>query len=185
MISANQLTILRMVFVPIFVFLVLDGRLGSALTVFVLAGITDLLDGLIARRFGQKTPIGTFLDPAADKLLLTASFVLLTQSAEDLIVTIPLWLTITVIGRDVLLVISVIIINLTMGRHLFPPSIYGKATTAIQLLTVLIVLVVNYLEIAVPWMRLVFYLAFALTVISGMHYLARGMKLVGYSQDEG
>ena len=184
MISANQLTILRMVFVPFFVFLVLERHLGGALAVFLLAGVTDLLDGLIARRFGQKTPIGTFLDPAADKLLLTASFILLSQSAVGLTITIPLWLTITVIGRDVLLVISIVIINLTMGRHLFPPSIYGKATTAVQLLTVLMVLVVNYLEISVPGMIYGFYLAFFLTIISGMHYLARGMKLVSYSQEK-
>lgn len=184
MISANQLTILRMVFVPIFVYLVLEGHLQGALAVFLLAGVTDLLDGLIARKFGQKTPIGTFLDPAADKLLLTASFILFSQNAVGLTTTIPLWLTITVIGRDVLLVISIVIINLTMGRHLFPPSIYGKATTTVQLLTVLMVLVVNYLEIAVPWIIYVFYLAFALTVISGMHYLVRGMKLVSCSQEE-
>jgi cardiolipin synthase len=184
MISANQLTILRMVFVPIFVFLVLERHLGGALAVFLLAGVTDLLDGLIARKFGQKTPIGTFLDPAADKLLLTASFIVLSQGAVGLTMTIPLWLTITVIGRDVLLVISIVIINLTMGRHLFPPSIYGKATTAVQLVTVLGVLVVNYWGITVPWVLYIFYLAFALTVISGMHYLARGMKLVSYSQEK-
>ncbi|MEE8350355.1 MAG: CDP-alcohol phosphatidyltransferase family protein [Acidobacteriota bacterium] len=184
MISANQLTILRMVFVPIFVFLVLDRQLGGALAVFLLAGITDLLDGFIARRFGQKTPIGTLLDPAADKLLLTASFILLSQGALGLTVTIPLWLTITVIGRDVLLVISIVIINLAMGPHLFPPSVYGKATTAIQLLTVLVVLVLNYLEISLPWLLYGFYLAFALTIISGTHYLARGMRLVSYSQEK-
>ena len=117
-------------------------------------------------------------------MILTASFILFSQNAVGLTTTIPLWLTITVIGRDALLVISIVIINLTMGRHLFPPSIYGKATTAVQLLTVLIVLVVNYLEVAVPWIIFLFYVAFALTVISGMHYLARGMKFVAYNQEE-
>jgi len=77
-----------------------------------------------------------------------------------------------------------VIINLTMGRHLFPPSIYGKATTAVQLLTVLMVLVVNYLELSLPWMIYGFYVAFLLTIISGIHYLAQGMKLVSYSQEE-
>ncbi|MDA2933915.1 CDP-alcohol phosphatidyltransferase family protein [Acidobacteria bacterium AH-259-D05] len=184
MISANQLTILRMVFVPIFVLLIVYDYFGGALAIFLLAGVTDLLDGLIARKFGQKTPIGTFLDPVADKLLLAACFVLLSRGSAELMVQIPLWLTITVIGRDALLVISIVIINLTMGRHLFPPSIYGKATTAVQLLTVLIVLVINYLKVAVPWVRFIFYLTFALTVISGMHYLARGMKLVEYDREE-
>ncbi|MEE2822809.1 MAG: CDP-alcohol phosphatidyltransferase family protein [Acidobacteriota bacterium] len=184
MISANQLTILRMVFVPIFVFLVLERHWGGALAVFVLAGITDLLDGFIARKFGQKTPIGTFLDPAADKLLLIASFVLLTQNSVGLTSPIPLWLTITVIGRDVLLVISVVIINLTLGRHLFAPSMYGKATTAIQLLTVFMVLVVNWLGVVLSWTSYVFYLAFILTVVSGMHYLAQGMRLVSGGQNQ-
>jgi cardiolipin synthase (CMP-forming) len=179
MTSANQLTILRMAFVPLFVLLVVYNYLGGALSVFLLAGVTDLLDGLIARRYGQKTPLGTFLDPIADKLLLVSSFILLSIESLALTVTIPLWLTITVIGRDVLLVVSVAIINLTMGRRLFPPSLFGKATTALQLLTVFVVLVLSYLRLELPLLELLFYLTFALTVISGLHYLARGMKIFG------
>ena len=184
MVSANQLTVLRMAFVPLFVLLAVYGHMGGALAVFVMAGITDLLDGYIARRFGQKTPLGTFLDPVADKLLLTSSFVLLSQGTLDLHLKIPLWLTITVIGRDVLLVISILIINLTMGRHLFPPSIYGKVTTAFQLLTVFSVLVINYLRVTLPYVNSIYYLAFILTMVSGLHYLARGMKLVDYHHEE-
>ena len=184
MISANQLTILRMAFVPIFVLLVVYNHTAGALAVFILAGVTDLLDGFIARKFGQKTPIGAFLDPIADKLLLASSFILLSLSALELSVKIPLWLTITVIGRDVLLIVSVVIINLTMGRHLFSPSRYGKATTASQLLTVLLVLVTNALQVNIPYLDFVFYLTFALTVISGLQYLARGIKLFEYNREE-
>lgn len=184
MISANQLTILRMAFVPVLVLLVLyDYHLG-ALAVFMLAGATDLLDGYIARKYGQNTPIGVFLDPIADKLLLVSCFILLTREAIGLSVTIPLWLTITVIGRDVLLVVSVVIINLTMGRHLFAPSIYGKATTALQLLTVFTVLVANAFDIGMPLWGSIFYLTAALTVISGLHYMGRGMRLFEYNQEE-
>ncbi len=184
MTSANQLTILRMASVPLFVLLVVYNYLGGALVVFVLAGITDLLDGFIARRFGQKTPLGTLLDPIADKLLLVSSFIVLSIDGLDLALKIPLWLTITVIGRDILLVISVVIINLTMDQRLFPPSFFGKATTLFQLLTVFAVLVLSYLKSEVPSVNLLFYTTFALTVISGLHYLARGMKIFGDVEEQ-
>ncbi len=184
MISANQLTILRMAFVPLLVLLVVYDYVVGALAVFLLAGATDLLDGFIARKFGQNTSIGAFLDPIADKLLLVSCFILLSRNVVELNVNIPLWLTIMVIGRDILLVVSVVIINLTMGKHLFSPSIYGKATTFFQLLTVFMVLVVNALDIDMPFWGAVFYLTAALTVISGLHYMGRGMKLFEYNQKE-
>lgn len=182
--TANQLTILRIAFVPLFVALVIYHYWGAALGVFLLAGATDVLDGIIARKFGQKTPLGAFLDPIADKMLLVSSFILLSLDHPETILRIPMWLTIAVIGRDVLLVLSVFIINLTMGRHLFTPSIYGKATTAFQLLTVLVVLTGNYLNFQLPFVALLFYLTFALTLISGLHYLARGVKLFEYNQEK-
>ena len=182
MTSANQITILRMAFVPVFVALVVYNHLGGALAVFVLAGATDLLDGLIARRFRQKTHLGTLLDPIADKLLLTSSFILLSLDTLALTVRIPLWITITVIGRDVLLVVSVVIINLTLGPRLFAPSLIGKATTVLQLLTVLVVLVVNQLRVQIPFLEWLFYGAFLSTVVSGLHYLAKGMKIFEYDR---
>ncbi|HLV02540.1 MAG TPA: CDP-alcohol phosphatidyltransferase family protein, partial [Acidobacteriota bacterium] len=103
MTSANQLTVLRMVMVPLFVLLVIYDYLGLAILTFFLAGVTDMLDGLIARKFGQKTPLGTFLDPIADKLLLVSAFVVLSLDSLNLAVRIPLWLTITVISRDLIL----------------------------------------------------------------------------------
>ena len=182
--TANQLTILRMAFVPLLVLLVVYGQPGGALAVFVLAGVTDLLDGFVARRFGQKTPLGAFLDPIADKLLLTSCFVLFSLDNPEVVVRIPLWLTITVIGRDVLLVVSVVIINLTMGRHLFPPSLYGKATTLLQLLTVFLVMVSNFLRTPVPVFPILFYLAFGLTVVSGIHYMVRGPRTIEHDRDD-
>lgn len=178
MTSATQLTILRMLFVPLFVLLVVYGHYGGALAVFILAGVTDVLDGLIARKFDQKTPLGTFLDPIADKLLLVSCFILFSLTSLPLTLRIPLWLTITVISRDVLLVVSVLIINLTMGRRLFPPSLCGKATTASQLLTVLAVLWGNYFELELPFFDLLLYATLLLTVLSGLHYLARGLKII-------
>ncbi|MGH9341517.1 MAG: CDP-alcohol phosphatidyltransferase family protein [Acidobacteriota bacterium] len=173
MTAANQVTLLRIVFVPVFILLVLYGNIGGALAIFLLAGATDLLDGLIARNFGQKTPLGILLDPVADKLLLTSSFILLSLDTLGLMVIMPLWLTVTVIARDVLLVLSAIVINLTVGRRLFSPSIFGKASTAAQLLAVFLVLLANYLQIQGDFLNPFFYLTLALTVISGLHYLVR------------
>ena len=178
MTSANQLTILRMTSVPIFILFVVYGYLAGALITFLLAAATDLLDGLIARKFGQRTALGTFLDPIADKLLLVSAFVVLSLSGLGLTVTIPLWLTITVISRDILLVVAVLVINLTLGQRPFPPSLFGKATTVVQLLTVLFVLVGSCLQREVPFLDLWIYLTLVLTVGSGIHYLARGMRIL-------
>ena len=179
--SANQLSILRMVFVPIFLLLVVYGYSGGALAVFVVAGITDALDGLIARRLNQRTPLGMFLDPFADKLLLVSAFVVFSLTTLELTVRIPLWLAITVISRDVLLVVCVLIINLTMGPRLFNPSILGKATTALQLATVLAVLTSNYLREQLPLFDGLLYVTLLLTIVSGMGYLVQGLRIIGES----
>src|SRR5919197_2803440 len=99
--TANQLTILRIVFVPVFIILLVYHEVGWALGTFVLAGITDVLDGIIARRFGQKTSIGAVLDPLADKLLMAAPMVLLSLPQMELRNVIPRWLVIVIISRDV------------------------------------------------------------------------------------
>ena len=201
MTSANQITILRMVFVPVFVVLMVYNHIAGALAVFILAGATDLLDGLIARRFSQKTPLGTLLDPIADKLLLNSAFILLSLDTLGLTLRVPLWITITVIGRDVLLIVSVVIINLTLGPRLFAPALIGKITTALQLLTVLVVLVGNQLLLeqsgmmerslsSTTKMQIFFYIEwlfygmFIATVVSGLHYLVKGMKIFGYDREE-
>src|SRR5919198_5572885 len=99
--TANQLTILRIVFVPVFIILLVYHELGWALSTFVLAGITDVLDGIIARRFGQKTSIGAVLDPLADKLLMTSSILILSLPQMEFQTMIPRWLMIVIIFRDV------------------------------------------------------------------------------------
>lgn len=182
MTSANQLTVLRMAFVPVFILLIVYGHVDWAILVFFLAGITDMLDGLLARKFQQNTLLGTMLDPIADKLLLASAFVALSVERPGLEVTIPLWLTITVISRDVLLIVSVLIINLVAGTRIFPPTILGKATTLFQLVLVLMVLFSNFLTQPVPGLVFVLYSTLLLTVVSGLHYLVRGMGLLGPQQ---
>ncbi len=173
-----------MAFVPLLVLLTVYQHNGLALIVFLVAGLTDMLDGLIARRYGRKTYLGTFLDPAADKLLLGSAFTILSFSSLDLTVRIPLWLTITVISRDVLLVLSVLIINLTIGRRAFPPSLLGKCTTVFQLSLVMVVLLSNHLRTELPGFELLVYSTLALTVTSGVHYMFQGMRLMGAEEED-
>jgi cardiolipin synthase len=167
---ANQLTILRMGLAPLFVVLVLAREMRWALAVFVVAGLTDLLDGLIARWGSQQTTLGAMLDPVADKILLSASFVALTWG-PGLPVHIPAWLTVVTLSRDAIIVISVAIINLTLGRRMFYPSLLGKACTGAQLLTVALVLLLNALPASLPAMRYVFIVTLCLTVSSALHYV--------------
>src|SRR5712691_11562319 len=107
--AANQLTLLRMLLIPAFVILVVYGHLGWALIVFVIAGVTDGLDGIIARRSGQRTSLGAWLDPMADKLLLVTTFVVLTLPNLDLANRLPVWLTVCIISRDVVIILTVAI----------------------------------------------------------------------------
>ena len=170
---ANQLTLLRMLLIPAFVILMVYGYFGWALLVFLAAGLTDGLDGLIARVSGQRTSLGAWLDPMADKLLLLAAFVLLTLPGLGLVNPLPFWLTLLVISRDVLIVLTVAVVNLAIGPRTFYPSAFGKAATVIYIVTVAVTLYFNYLRQPSPLVDLCVYAALAITLISGLHYAAR------------
>ncbi len=174
--TANQLTILRIVFVPVFIILLAYGEIGWALSTFVAAGITDVLDGVIARRFGQKTSIGAVLDPLADKLLMTSSILILSLPQMEFHNTIPRWLLIVVIFRDVFILLVSLIVVLMVGWRVFTPSPYGKASTALQVFTVLGVLYSNWQHVAVPQLNVLFYMTGLMTAFSGLHYLVRGLR---------
>lgn len=175
---ANQLTLLRMLLIPAFVLLMLYGSFGWALAVFVFAGVTDALDGLIARWTGQKTEVGAWLDPAADKLLLMTTFIVLTLPNIGLINRIPLWLTILIISRDVGIVLTVAIVNLAIGPRTFRPSALGKAATAWFIITCAVVMLYNYLGYASPVVDVFIWIALALTVVSAMDYVWRVAKII-------
>jgi cardiolipin synthase len=175
---ANQLTILRMLLIPAFVILVLYGHLGWALTVFVTAGITDALDGLIARRSGQKTTIGAWLDPMADKLLLVTTFVVLTLPGLDLANRLPVWLTVLVISRDVGIVLTVAIINLAVGPRTFRPSIFGKIATAIYILTAVATMLFNYMRVHSRVVDTFVYASLVITLLSGFHYIWHAARAI-------
>ena len=175
---ANQLTLLRMLLIPAFVLLVVYGEFGWALIVFLIAGATDALDGLAARQAGQKTSLGAWLDPAADKLLLMTTFIVLTLPNLGLVNRIPIWLTVLVISRDVGIVLTVAIVSLAMGPRTFKPSLLGKTATAFFIVTCVVVMFYNYLGTtsfvvdAFVWGSLV------ITLASGIDYVFRVARII-------
>lgn len=194
---ANQLTFLRLVAVPFFILAVLEGRFTLALLLFAAAALTDLADGLIARWFRQGTPLGTLLDPAADKLLLTAGFILLTEyptmfQGIEMAARIPLWLTILTISRDVLIVAIALILYLATGETRFPPTVWGKLTACCEAVTIGLFLFYNALGRWSPLLELTIWATLTLALVSGFHYLWRtvrglregGAKAAGKSNGE-
>jgi cardiolipin synthase len=179
---ANQLTILRMIFIPCFVLLLIYDHPKLAILVFVLAGITDGLDGLIARKLQQKTVLGSFLDPMADKLLVTAAFITLTVPTVPVAYHIPVWLTVTAISRDLLIALAALIIHLQTGHTRFSPSFLGKCTTAGQLCTIAFVMAANLTSAVMPLLDLLIIATLLITVASGMHYFYRSVLLIGSYQ---
>lgn len=170
---ANRITVIRILLIPFFMgFLIYDFRI-LALIFFCLLGITDAVDGFIARIKGQKTELGTFLDPLADKLLLTASFI-----ALSIIGKVPVWLTILVVTRDLLIVIGALIIHILTGSLVIFPSFLGKMTTLAQILTISFVLLFHFLGRSHPFLIIMFLLTAFFTIVSGVHYFYREVKMV-------
>jgi cardiolipin synthase len=174
--TANQLTILRIVFVPVFIMLLVYQYNGLAFATFVAAGLTDVLDGIIARRFGQKTRVGAALDPIADKLLMTASILILSLPQMGFPNEIPRWLMILMISRDVFLIVISSIIVLMVGWRVFKPTPYGKASTVFQVVTILTVLYGNWLGRHLPQIEILFLITGFVTALSGLHYLITGRR---------
>jgi cardiolipin synthase (CMP-forming) len=165
---ANQITILRLVFVPLFAILVVQRRYGVALVVLGAAAVSDGVDGLVARVYHQQSPLGVALDPIADKILMTTAYA--TLAFRD---ALPWWITIVVISRDVAIVVTTLVISLVSGYRPFTPTLLGKISTCVQLSTVLVALGAAA-GISVVSHRLVQALVYAtavLTAASGIHYL--------------
>ena len=163
----NQITFLRLGFLPFILILIDYEHYRWALLVLVIAGLSDGIDGLLARRLNQRSSLGAYLDPIADKLLLSFSYLELALHGK-----IAWWLAIMVLGRDVLLLIASAVIIVTVGYMSLPPSIYGKATTFFEILMVFLVLVLAIREypalIAVK--DVCAYCVAAFVCISGAHY---------------
>jgi cardiolipin synthase len=175
---ANQLTLLRVVLIPAFVLLTVYGYLGAALAVFLIAGITDALDGLAARLTRHPTSFGAWLDPMADKLLLVTTFVVLTLPQIALTNHVPLWLTVLVISRDVVIVAVVAMVNLAVGPRTFRPTMLGKLATATFIVANVVIMYFNWRRVHSPFVDLAVWLALALTLASGADYFLRIRRLI-------
>ena len=175
---ANQLTLLRLALVPAFALLTLYGELGWALIVFVVAGITDGLDGLVARMTNQRTAVGAWLDPMADKLLLLTTFIVLSLPGIGLTNRLPLWLTVLIISRDIVIVLTVAVITLALGPRVFKPTIYGKAATATYIVTSIVVMLFNYLKQTSVLVDVGIYASLVLTLVSGAHYVVHVRRII-------
>ena len=170
---ANRLTILRILMTPVITVLLLYRLTGAALALFLLAGITDGLDGLVARVWKQKSTLGMVLDPVADKLLLSTTVVTLTILKE-----LPRWFTIIVVSRDVLIIGGSVILYMFLGKIGMAPSRLGKATTGFQLITVLCAMLDNFFPALRHAILPLAIVTLTLTVTSGLDYIYRGLRLL-------
>lgn len=175
----NLLTMFRMALVPVFVSLLFYQEFVWGLVAFVVAGVTDMLDGLLARRFDQSSQLGTILDPIADKLLLVTSFVVLSlpsispaQNAPSHL-PVPFWVTAAVISRDIFILVGAAAINIVTGFRSFRPSWLGKVNTTVQILAIVLILLAAIIPswISGYYLPTVYVTVFAFAVISGIHYV--------------
>lgn len=179
---ANKITIFRIIMVPVFIGLILkyhemEHGTGEeyrvlAITAFIVAILTDGLDGYIARRHKQQTTLGTYLDPMADKLLLMSAVIIFSMPLERF-ARLPLWFTVSVISRDVIIVIGSLMIYLTTGKLKVVPSMLGKMTTFFQMMAVVWILLM------LPHPNYVWCAAGILTIFSGLGYIYSGSKQLG------
>ena len=180
----NLLTVFRMVLIPVFVSLLFYQRFLLALAIFIVAGVTDGLDGLLARRFDQKSSLGTILDPIADKLMMVTSFVVLSMRSVfpqpiPSHLPIPFWVTIAVISRDVFILVGAAAINIVTGFRGFRPSMLGKINTTVQIVAIGAIM----LAASVPYgtgyyLPTIYATVFAFAVLSGAHYVFFVSKLL-------
>src|SRR5258705_1560242 len=180
----NLLTVFRMVLIPVFVSLLFYQRFVLALAVFILAGITAGLAVLLARRFDQRSQLGTILDPIADKLMLVTSFVVLSMRTvfpQPLPphLPVPFWVTVAVISRDVFIVVGAAAINIVTGFRGFRPSFLGKVNTAVQIFAIPAISFAASVPFGTGYyLPTIYFIVFAFSVLSGAHYVFFVPKLL-------
>ena len=167
----NSLTILRILLIPVYIGFMTYGQYGFALLSLLLAGATDALDGPIARRLNQRTKLGTFLDPLADKLLLTSGFISLSM-----LHLVPSWVVIVVVSRDVILLAGTVVAHVTNSPIDITPTFFGKGTTLLQLTYLLLVVLMTWRELNLSPLAPLLIIMVFFTLASGLHYLYRGYR---------
>ncbi len=173
----NLITLLRIILVPVIVILLIQGSFLKALIAFVVAGLSDALDGFLARVLNRQTVLGAYLDPIADKALLASSFVTLS-----VLHIIPSWLAVIVISRDFIILLGILVLSIMSIPVEIRPTYVSKVTTALQLTTVLLALSFRSLpyDLNGIWLLAVYWLTALFTIVSGFNYIARGMKLINH-----
>ena len=180
----NLLTIFRMVLIPVFVSLLFYQRFVIALAIFVVAGLTDGLDGLLARRFDQKSQLGTILDPIADKMMMVTSFIVLSMRSVfpqpvPSHLPIPFWVTIAVISRDVFILVGAASINIVTGFRGFRPSWLGKINTTVQIVAIGAIMFAASVPYGTGYyLPTIYTTVFTFAVLSGAHYVFFVSKLL-------
>jgi cardiolipin synthase (CMP-forming) len=183
---ANRITVCRILLIPVFVWLTLDyirdhqrgvaaeWERALACLVFALATISDAVDGYIARRYNQKTELGTFLDPLADKTLLVSALILLSVRFKDgsPFAQLPLWFPVLVVSRDLILLAGTMLIHMLTGKVTARPRVVGKCATFFQMITLGWVL----LKLEQPSYHWALYAAGFFTLVSGIWYVFDGVK---------
>jgi cardiolipin synthase len=170
----NLITVSRIILAPVFVIYLINDRLNSALIVFLICMISDGVDGMVARLFNQKSRLGAYLDPLADKILLVTAFVLLGVRGY-----LPSWLTVTAIARDVMILLGVLVFHLNRLELRVRPSAVSKINTCFQFITLSVVLLKGYTLLPSAVYEALYYATAALTIISGLHYMQYGLKTMG------
>mgnify|MGYP006305183297 CR=1 FL=1 len=170
----NLITTLRIILTPIFIIYLLNGQFEAALVVFIVCGVSDGLDGFLARLLKQRSTLGTYLDPIADKLILVSTFVVLAVMGH-----IPVWLAVTVLSRGVLISLGVVMLMLYSMTVRIRPSILSKITTCFQFLTVIGVLGAEFVELPEALYNVLFVLTAAATIGSGLHYMHAWFEMMG------
>lgn len=170
----NLITMIRIILTPVFVIYLIQDEFFSALVVFVLCGLSDGADGMVARLFNQKSRLGTYLDPLADKIVLASGFVVL--SARGFM---PSWLAVMVIARDVLILLGVVLMALNRVEVKIKPSIISKITTCLQFITLIAVLSRNYIILPAGFYPILLYATAFFTIASGLHYIHFWFRCMG------
>ncbi len=183
---ANGLTLLRIALLAPFLYWIKEGRFGWAVIIFFIAGITDFFDGYVARRFHQQSAFGRFLDPAADKLLTTASYIVMALPREGF-EPLPLWMTVAVVGRDVLILFGSLAIYLTTRYKAFKPTTLGKVNTFLEI-GLIFWFIIFQLEAMKPLkflLPLMYGIVISSVVASGLEYVWMGARILRRSGKTG
>ena len=176
----NLITAFRIILVPVFVIYLINERLSAALVVFLVCMISDGIDGMVARVFNQKSRLGAYLDPLADKTLLVTAFILLGVRGY-----LPSWFTVTAIARDLMIFLGVAVIHLNRLEIKIHPSTVSKINTCFQFITLSLILLKGCILLPAMVYQALYYLTAVLTIISGLHYMQYGLKLMGEGNSAG